>query len=410
MNTCQSHDDHSNEQVSPKRHRALYEKASSTTPSSSSFNQLDVAKLNNLGVDCFEHGVIPDASKCFSDAMSIFAPSLPQSLLAVSNVEVLFRRRDSCLDDTSSDAMVQKDGRDRTKLPLTPIENDAASPAGSGGASCESSSSTTPRNAEYDEGMNRYNRPIRIDESTNNGSTSICYNDSVSHNYQRTGPVLLFNIGQLHVLAGNDNLAADYFMYALDIVKQSGSGCKSSSSCKPIMDAIPILHNLGHIYYRAQNYNLSMTMYSRALDIAQRSQHHDSTNLQALASTLNCMGVLFFHMSSNNSDDTDRNATKALDMLHTSLSIRQSIIKSAASTTTTSINTTKEESRLQLATTMNNVGRVHYMLGNHTAALQTYVEAYRLRKELLSPNHLDLAASAYNLGQTHHQLGNLDEG
>ena len=151
-------------------------------------------------------------------------------------------------------------------------------------------------------------------------------------------------------------------------------------------------------------------MYSRALDIAQRSHHHDSTNLEALASTLNCMGVLFFHMSSNNSDDTDKNATKALDMLHTSLSIRQSIIKSAASTTTTSINTTKEESRLQLATTMNNVGRVHYMLGNHTAALQTYVEAYRLRKELLSPNHLDLAASAYNLGQTHHQLGNLDEG
>ena len=59
---------------------------------------------------------------------------------------------------------------------------------------------------------------------------------------------------------------------------------------------------------------------------------------------------------------------------------------------------------------MNNVGRVYYMLGNHTAALTTYIEAYSLRKELLHENYLDLAASAYNLGQTHHQLGNLDEG
>ena len=68
------------------------------------------------------------------------------------------------------------------------------------------------------------------------------------------------------------------------------------------------------------------------------------------------------------------------------------------------------EARREVATTMNNVGRVYYMLGNHTAALATYIEAYRLRKELLPANHLDMAASAYNLGQTHHQLGNLDEG
>ena len=77
MNTRQPLDDHSNEQVSPKRRKSLYEKAPAHTKS---FNPADVVILNNLGVDCFEHGGIPDASKCFQNAMSIFAPALPQSL------------------------------------------------------------------------------------------------------------------------------------------------------------------------------------------------------------------------------------------------------------------------------------------------------------------------------------------
>ena len=59
---------------------------------------------------------------------------------------------------------------------------------------------------------------------------------------------------------------------------------------------------------------------------------------------------------------------------------------------------------------MNNIGRVHYRLGEHEKALQIYIKAYELRKDLLPKDHLDLAASAYNLAQTHHQLGNLDEG
>ena len=160
------------------------------------------------------------------------------------------------------------------------------------------------------------------------------------------------------------------------------------------MDAIPILHNLGHIYYRAQNYKLAKSMYSEALNIAQ--QPHNN-NLTASASALNCLGVLLFHMSSN----SDENATKALDMLTASLNIRKSI---------SSINKSNKETRREIATTMNNVGRVHYMMGDHMAALQTYIKAYGLRKELLPENHLDLAASAYNLGQTHHQLDNLDDG
>ena len=79
-------------------------------------------------------------------------------------------------------------------------------------------------------------------------------------------------------------------------------------------------------------------------------------------------------------------------MLNASLNIRKSLLSYD-----------DDESRREIATTKNNIGRVHYMLGSPLTSLGTYVEAYSLPKELLPPDHLDLAASAYNLGQTHHQ-------
>ena len=71
---------------------------------------------------------------------------------------------------------------------------------------------------EYDEGMNSYNRPLRIDSS------------SLRHNndYRRTAPVLLFNIGQLHVLGGDDATAANYFMYN----QHNASLSTSESTCQ----------------------------------------------------------------------------------------------------------------------------------------------------------------------------------
>ena len=90
------------------------------------------------------------------------------------------------------------------------------------------------------------------------------------------------------------------------------------------------------------------------------------------------------------------------------MNICKSLLNNSTNSNNGNLNTDNEQR--EIATTMNNVGRVYYMLGDHTAALTTYIEAYMIRKELLRANHLDLAASAYNLGQTHHQLGNLDEG
>jgi len=431
MNTLQPLDGHSNEQASPKRRKSVYEK---TTAHTKIFNPADVAILDNLGVDCFEHGGIPDALKCFQNAMSIFAPALPQSLCQ----EALKSFPSPC-----SDGMTRQVSVDPTNGSMIVLDNgsqdDSKVPRGAVARPLSPSASApvaiaAPR-TEYDEGMNSYSRPLRIDSNLHGNS---------HYDHQRTVPVLLLNIGQLHALGGDDVMAANYFMYALDIINQrtSSSPSRSIPSCpavspttnnsmcpqaqpqqqqqprqtsqEPIMDAMPILHNLGHIYYRAQNYKLAMSMYSKALDSAQnpKQPRGGSSNLSASVSTLNCLGVIFFHMSGN----SDENASKALDMFTKSLDIRKSLLNNSATANCNSSsnsndgNLNTDDARREIATTMNNVGRVYYMLGDHTAALTTYIEAYRLRKELLRANHLDLGASAYNLGQTHHQLGNLDDG
>mmetsp|Transcript_4094 Transcript_4094/g.9192 ORF Transcript_4094/g.9192 Transcript_4094/m.9192 type:complete len:837 (-) Transcript_4094:109-2619(-) len=443
MNTRQTHDDHSNEQVCPKRRKSLYEKAAPTTlhnnnhassSSSGTFNTADVAILNNLGVDCFEHGGIPDASQCFQNAMSIFAPALPQSLSVFKSLPPtryppapvasrMTRQVSNDPADNNADIVVvvdsdsqAADGNSYNQVravvvsgPLTPSPSEAPASA--------TVAAPTPR-TEYDEGMNSYTRPLRIDNNDYDYSAP-----SPHYDYHRTVPVLLFNIGQLHVLGGDDTTAANYFMYALDIINQRNNNDFNNTSYCPAqfpqqhlqhqsVDAMPILHNLGHIYYRAQNYKLALSMYSKALEIAQKHQSgmngNNKNNLSAMASTLNCLGVVFFHMTSN----SDENASKALNLFTTSLEIRKSLLSNnvhGMTSAATTVNVEDAESQKEIATTMNNVGRVYYMLGDHTAALATYIEAYRLRKELMPAYHLDLAASAYNLGQTHHQLGNLDD-
>lgn len=246
---------------------------------------------------------------------------------------------------------------------------------------------SSPPGSEYDEGMNCYNRPLRIE-------------DTKSDDYQSTAPTLLFNIGQLHALEEDDTTAERYFLQALDVLQQSSESNYRDGGrldYDESIDAIPILHNLARIYYRSQNYEIALDMYSRALRIAQQEGQVSC----ALANTLNCIGVVFFHMGGS----SEKNAIKALNMFNASLDVRRKLIEQAADPNHNSTKVMRQE----LATTMNNKGRIHYMMGDHNAAMVIYIDALRLRREILPYPHLDLAASAYNLGQTYHQLGNLSE-
>lgn len=356
--------------------------------------QNDIVLLNNLGVDCFEHGILTDATKCFQNAMEIFSsrpggtipPNLPLMSSQVSCVSL------DSLSRSSPDQVVSTSAHDQDAI-MGDAESEApvAERHLLSTAPTSQSSSSSP-GSEYDEGMNCYNRPLRIENFK-------------SDDYQSIVPTLLFNIGQLHSLEEDDTTAERYFLQALDVLqKHSGSSHRDESMeldepVRPLndlsTDAIPILHNLARMYYRSQNYDLAMDMYLRALDIAQQEEQPSSS----LANTLNCIGVIFFHMGGNN----EKNAIKALNMFNASLDIRKKLIEDSKDPTHFSYKVLRQE----LATTMNNKGRIHYMLGDHDAAMVIYIDALKLRREILPYPHLDVAASAYNLGQTYHQLGNL---
>eukprot|EP00957_Ditylum_brightwellii_P165637 12609165-Ditylum_brightwellii.AAC.1 len=56
-----------------------------------------------------------------------------------------------------------------------------------------------------------------------------------------------------------------------------------------------------------------------------------------------------------------------------------------------------------VATTLNNIGRIHFAYGEYDEAHDIYTEALRQRRAILGSDHLDVVASIYNLGQTHHK-------
>ncbi len=293
--------------------------------------------------------------------------SFPDEGLVASSTQ----DQDVIMEDAESSTDSEALGAEKLQLSSAPTSKCSSSPPGS----------------EYDEGMNCYNRPLRIE-------------DTKSDDYQSTAPTLLFNIGQLHALEEDDATAEKYFLQALDVLQQRSESNRRAHEGRldyVSIDAIPILHNLARIYYRAQNYELAMDMYFRALHVSQQEEQASS----AMANTLNCIGVVFFHMGGS----SEKNATKALNMFNASLDVRRKLIEQAEDPTHYSTKVLRQE----LATTMNNKGRIHYMMGDHNAAMVIYIDALKLRREILPYPHLDLAASAYNLGQTYHQLGNLFE-
>jgi tetratricopeptide (TPR) repeat protein len=120
---------------------------------------------------------------------------------------------------------------------------------------------------------------------------------------------------------------------------------------------------------------------------------HNSNKLE-LAATLNCLGVLYFHMPTC---DT----TKAMECYVRALEMRKSLFGSE---------------HKDVATTLNNIGRVYYTKGEYDHALAKYLKGLSIRRskylEALSIRRslLRRATVCYNAGQTAvHQQGDLEQ-
>jgi len=62
-----------------------------------------------------------------------------------------------------------------------------------------------------------------------------------------------------------------------------------------------------------------------------------------------------------------------------------------------------------VATTLNNIGRIHVKRDRFNEALGYYLGVLRIRRVCLGTDSLDYAATAFNAGQSLHQKGDLDE-
>jgi tetratricopeptide (TPR) repeat protein len=223
---------------------------------------------------------------------------------------------------------------------------------------------------EYDEGMHTYSQPLAFDESASlHCATSIIF----------------YNLGQLCMRMGEDNEASEYFNRALHMAEWGDE----TSLRRHGLSVVAIFHNIAHVEYRNGRHEEAIQTYSKALDYSRNSCKETSHSMLEVASTLNCLGVLYFHMPKSETD-------QAMSFYNESLAIRRAVLGADCETK-------------EVATTLNNIGRIHYMKGEHDPALITYHEALQIRRRLFGDEHLDVAATVYNAGQTHHQRGERTE-
>jgi tetratricopeptide (TPR) repeat protein len=215
---------------------------------------------------------------------------------------------------------------------------------------------------EYDEGMYLYDDALSADEIQSESIRSA---------------TLLYNVGQTHVHQRKYYEARRWFELALVRVMLNA---QNSEAARVL---VKLYHNLGHCHYRLGSNEESMRNYQKAL-----AQIRDAGMGELeIAATNNCIAVLLFH---NDASDSD----KALKTFQETLNLYRKVYG---------------PSSREVATILNNIGRVFYLKGDYSQALRVYKEALAIRRWVLGTESIDLAATMCNTGQTHHQLGDLEE-
>lgn len=217
---------------------------------------------------------------------------------------------------------------------------------------------------EYDEGMHHFSTPIRMQGPLL---------DSI-RTHEDAASVVFYNIGQLCLLRHRDEEATECFVRALFLAR--------SSAGMPLVSVVAILHNIGYIQYRNIELEKALATFNECLQVFRCV----ASKLE-YAATLNCLGVLYFHLPKADTTSAMENYTNAL-------ALRRQLYGS---------------DHKDVGTTLNNIGRVHYIKGEYDLALANYLEALRIRRSLLGKDHLDVAATVYNAGQTFHQKGDLSK-
>ena len=299
--------------------------------SDASPHQSYVSLLNEAGIRQWQNGVFGEAVRCFRSAWNNMKPS---PLIVSSRPEKVI---DTSVSTEQGEIVVSNE--DKADKALYVYQRD-----------------------EYDEGMHAYSQPIHIEDD---------YMDDT-----QIAATIAYNLGQGLVRQGAYEEALGWFRTADKEIRGTRHAYTNA------VHTVAIQHNLGHCTYRLGRYESSMEHYQAAL-LAGCAL---SLGEIELAATFNCIAVLHFH---NSSDDTD----KAVNLFEKCLEIRQRVLG---------------PNHIDVATVLNNIGRIHYLRNEFPEALRMYTDALRIRRQLLGNNNMDVAATIYNTGQTHHHMGDID--
>ncbi len=251
----------------------------------------------------------------------------------------------------------------------------------------ESESPHYYQNDAFDEGMTTFAQPFLVCEESNNFEYKAAAKAAI-----------FFNLGIAHSHKGEEYeaLACFHKSFALELNRISlgdvAVSCRGSSDHSiPGPSLCAILHNIGHTNWRCGRYTEAISSYEKALDML--NNHSPERHRLDISSTLNCIAVAKYYATVDEDDNTD-NTEKILNLLSRALALRLS---------------TPTDFDREAATIINNIGRVKFSGGEHSAALAVYKKAHSIRVALLGDRHIDVAASLFNMAQSEEHQGHIRE-
>lgn len=187
---------------------------------------------------------------------------------------------------------------------------------------------------------------------------------------------ILYNKAQIQIRYGNLDEATYCLSLTLSILH------KEASLCLEIL----ALSVLGQIYYRKGRYVQAAQYYKKAV---KRSKEQENIYHPTIASALNCLSVIYYHMISNKNEEGCLEF--AMKCAQRALKIRIQLYG---------------HHHLTVATSYNNIGRLYAAQKQFHNAIKCYRKALEIRHK--TGKDLDYAATSFNAAKSFQQLDDLD--
>ena len=321
-----------------------------------------IQSMNNVGVEFMNSMALDEAVRCFQMSLDLAVAthdSVFPSINTISRIRIGMATDRSCPMHESATTNVDKHRN------------------------------TQKRETVYDEGMNKFTQSIIIDDPENETPLPTLL------------AIILYNVGHLHIRLNDDDQAYEFFSKSLDFLLQPQCRVEEQNSCNSKLGLLVcVLHNIAYIDYQYGRFDIAAQALEKALHflLASIQCHRYPSNALDIARTMNCLGVLYFHITSHSS------STKSYD--------RENFRSAAAylcQETLAIWRSAHGDHHVEIATVLNNLGRIYVSMRKYAESTMSYTEALDIRCRLLGKDHIDVAATLYNMGRTCHEQGQLSE-